>query len=69
MKQAVIRDVVIFSDALNVELIELLKNTLTDAKYNKVDIKTKLDELGRAHTELAAQIDDVSKWLTGEMEG
>ena len=68
VKQAVIREVVIFSDALNVELIDLLKDALTSVKYNKDDIKTKLDELGRAHAELAAQIDDVSEWLLGEME-
>ena len=61
--------IAIFSDALNVELIDLLKNTLTNVKYNKSDIKTKLDELGKAHPELAAQIDDVSVWLIGEMEG
>ncbi len=69
MKQAVIREVVIFSDALNVELIDLLKDTLTAVRYNKGDIKTKFDELGKIHAELAAQIDDVSEWLTSEMEG
>ena len=68
VKQAVITEVVIFSDALNVELIDLLKESLIDVKYNKEAIKAKLDELGRAHTELAAQIEDVSKWLTSEME-
>ena len=68
VKQAVIRDVVIFSDALNVELIELLKDTLTDIKYDKHEIKAKFDELSKAHPELAAQIDDVSEWLLSEME-
>ena len=69
VKQAVIREVVIFSDALNVDLIELLKETLTDSKYNRNDVKTKLDELGTAQPELAAQVNDVSEWLTSEMEG
>lgn len=69
VKQAVIRDVVIFSDALNVELIDLLKDTLTGIKYDKHEIKAKFDELCKAHPELAVQIDDVSKWLTSEMEG
>ena len=69
VKQAVITEVVIFSDALNVELIELLKDALTDVKYNKVDIKIQLDDLAKAHAELAAQIEDVSKWLTNEIEG
>ena len=61
--------IAIFSDALNVELIELLKESLTGIKYDKEAIKAKLDELGKAHPELAAHIEDVSKWLTSEMEG
>ena len=69
VKQAVIREVVIFSDALNVELIDLLKESLADVKYDKHDIKAKFDELSRAHPDLAAQIDDVSEWLRDEMEG
>ena len=69
VKQAVIREVVIFSDALNVELIDLLKESLADVKYDKHDIKAKFDELSRAHAELATQIDDVSEWLRGVMEG
>ena len=68
MKQAVIREVVIFSDALNVELIDLLKDTLTDVKYGKHHITVKFDELAKAHPELAAQIDDVSEWLISEMK-
>ena len=32
VKQAVISEVVIFSDALNIELIDLLKESLTDVK-------------------------------------
>ena len=69
VKQAVISEVVIFSDALNVELIDLLKESLTGVKYSKVDIKTKLDELSKVHLELVAQIDDVFKWLIEQMEG
>ncbi|MGB3109395.1 MAG: lipoate--protein ligase [Psychrobacter alimentarius] len=69
VKQAVITDVVIFSDALNVELIDLLQQTLAGVKYNKDDIKARFNELNQRHSELTAQIDDVSKWLTGEMEG
>ena len=69
IKQAVISEVVIFSDALNVELIDLLKDTLTGIKYDKHEINAKLAELGKAHAELAVQIDDVSNWLIGEMEG
>ncbi|MGP5345266.1 lipoate--protein ligase [Psychrobacter celer] len=69
VQQAVITDVVIFSDALNVELIDLLKQTLTSTKYNRSEVKAKLAELAQAHDELAAQVGDVSAWLTSEMEG
>jgi lipoate-protein ligase A len=47
VKQAVIEAVVIFSDVLNVELIESLKSTLTGIKYNKNDIKAKIEDLAR----------------------
>jgi len=69
VKQAVIEEVVIFSDALNVELIDLLKETLTGVKYNKKEIKNALDNLANAQPELAAQVNDFSGWLVGEMEG
>ena len=69
VKQAVIREVVIFSDALNVELIELLKESLTGIKYDKEAIKAKLDELGKAHPELAAHTEDVGSWMVRELEG
>ncbi|MGE6244636.1 lipoate--protein ligase [Psychrobacter proteolyticus] len=69
VKQAMITEVVIFSDALNVELIDLLKKTLTGVKYNKPEIKNKLDDLTKAQPELAAQISDFEQWLVGEMEG
>ncbi|MGP4733160.1 MULTISPECIES: lipoate--protein ligase [unclassified Psychrobacter] len=69
VKQAMITEVVIFSDALNVELIDLLKETLTGIKYNKPEIKDKLDDLTKAQPELTAQVSDFEKWLVGEMEG
>lgn len=69
VKQAVIEEVVIFSDALNVELIDLLKETLTDIKYNRHEVKAHLDELGKAHADLKAQIDDFCIWLLDRMEG
>ena len=69
VKQAIISEVVIFSDALNVELIVLLKDTLTEVKYNKEAIKDRLDELKNAHSELAGQIVDFGEWLVGEVEG
>ncbi|MDN3447130.1 lipoate--protein ligase [Psychrobacter sp. APC 3281] len=69
VKQAIITEVVIFSDALNVELIDLLKKTLTGVKYNKPEIKNKLDDLTKAQPELAAQVSDFEQWLVGEMEG
>lgn len=69
VKQAMITEVVIFSDALNVELIDLLKKTLTGIKYNKPEIKNKLDDLAIAQPELATQVSNFEKWLVGEMEG
>ncbi|HAM61177.1 MAG TPA: lipoate--protein ligase, partial [Psychrobacter sp.] len=69
VQQAVITDVVIFSDALNVELIDLLKETLTGLKYNNGEIKGALAELAKTQLELVAQINDFEGWLVGEMEG
>ena len=69
VKQAMITEVVIFSDALNVELIDLLKETLTGIRYNKKEIQAKLDKLAKAQPELAAQVGDFEQWLVGEMEG
>ena len=68
VKQAVISEVVIFSDALNVELIDLLKDTLTGIKYDKNEIQAKLDMLQTAHSDLAAHIHDFEQWLSKEME-
>ena len=69
VQQAMIEEVVIFSDALNVELIDLLKAALTGIKYNRYEVKDTLDELSKAHTDLKAQIDDFCTWLLSEMEG
>ncbi|MBA6243747.1 MULTISPECIES: lipoate--protein ligase [unclassified Psychrobacter] len=63
VKQAMITEVVIFSDALNIELIDLIKNTLTGVKYNNPEIKNKLDDLTKAQPELAAQVSDFEQWL------
>ncbi len=69
VKQAVIEEVVIFSDALNVELIDDLKEALTGVKYNKENIQAKLNGLNQAQPELAEQISDFKQWLIAEMEG
>ena len=68
VQHAVITDVVIFSDALNVELIERLKETLTDIRYDRNEVKAKLAKLSETHSDLATQIDEVSEWLISEME-
>ena len=68
VQHAVITDVVIFSDALNVELIEQLKEALTAVKYNKSEIQDNFDTLAKSQPELAAQIAEVSEWLISEME-
>ena len=67
VKQAVITEVVIFSDALNIELIDLLKETLTGVKYNKHEIQDALAELAKAQPEIATQVSDFEGWLVGEM--
>ena len=69
VKQAMIEKVVIFSDALNVELIDLLKAALTGIKYNRHEVKDTLDKLSKAHADLTAQVDDFCTWLLSEMEG
>lgn len=56
-------EVVIFSDALNVELIDDLKEALKGVKYNKEDIKAKLNGLNQAQPDLARQVNDFCEWL------
>lgn len=67
VQQAVITDVVIFSDALNVELIDELKRTLTDTKYTIAEVQAKLQVLKRERTDLADQVADFEQWLVGQM--
>ena len=67
IKQAVIAEVVIFSDALNIELIDLLKETLTGVKYNKHEIQDALAELAKVQPELETQVNDFEGWLVSEM--
>ncbi|WP_352336467.1 lipoate protein ligase C-terminal domain-containing protein [Psychrobacter sp. 16-MNA-CIBAN-0192] len=55
-----IEEVIIFSDTLNVRLIDLLKEALTGVKYNKEVIKVKLDDLGKEHTKFRVL---ASSWL------
>lgn len=67
VQQAVIIEVVIFSDALNVELIDELKQTLTDTKYTIAEVQAKLQALKRERTDLADQVADFEQWLVGQM--
>ncbi|MDO5770164.1 MAG: lipoate protein ligase C-terminal domain-containing protein, partial [Psychrobacter sp.] len=69
VKQAVIEEAVIFSDALNVELIDALKEALTGVKYNKEAISAKLSALSEARPEMASQVADFSGWLVGAIKG
>ena len=66
---AVIKEVAIFLGTLNVELIEVLKNTLTGGKYNKAAINAQSAALSTAQPEMASQVDDFSAWLVGEIKG
>lgn len=67
VQQAVITEVVIFSDALNVELIDELKQALTDTKYTIAEVQAKLQALKRERTDLADQVADFERWLVGQM--
>ena len=67
VQQAVITEVVIFSDALNVELIDELKQTLTDTKYTIAEVQAKLQALKRERTDLADQVADFEQWLVSQM--
>lgn len=67
VQQAVIREVVIFSDALNVELIDELKQTLTDTKYTIADVKVKLEALKKERPDLVEQVTDFEQWLVQQM--
>ena len=68
VQQAVITDVVIFSDALNVELIDELKQALVETKYTITDVKAKLETLKVERVDLADQVSDFEQWLVSEME-
>src|SRR5699024_9958602 len=68
VQQAVITDVVIFSDALNVELIDELKQALVETKYTIADVKAKLETLKVERVDLADQVSDFEQWLVSEME-
>ena len=67
--QAQISEVIIFSDALNVELIDALKAALTGAKYSQDGITARLDTLANTHPEFAAQVGDVKMWVIREVVG
>lgn len=66
--QAVIKEAVIFSDALNVELIEGLKQALTGIKYTLNSVQSALDDLQQSQPQMAAQVADFQAWLIAEME-
>lgn len=53
----------------NVALIGILKEALTEVKYDKDTISAKLAILSEAHLGLATQIDELAAWLLGEIKG
>ncbi|UNK05469.2 lipoate--protein ligase [Psychrobacter raelei] len=70
--QAIMTEVVIFSDALNVELIEALKQALTGAKYTVDAVTSRLNDLKQqpaagSESSWITQITDFEQWLTGQM--
>ncbi|WP_019672046.1 lipoate--protein ligase [Psychrobacter lutiphocae] len=67
VQHAIIQEVVIFSDALNVDLIDALRQALVDTKYTIEDVKAKLEILKNQQPELASQVSDFEQWLVAEM--
>lgn len=67
VNQATITEVVIFSDALNVGLIDALKDALMGVKYNKDAVRSALETLKTSEPEMAAQVADVEGWVLGEI--
>lgn len=67
VNQATITEVVIFSDALNVGLIDALKDALTGIKYSKDAIRSTFETLKISEPEMVAQVTDVKDWVLGEM--
>lgn len=68
VEQALIKDVVIFSDALNVELIEVLKAALVGTRYTLDSVQSTLDNLKQTQPEVADQVTDFQAWLLRKME-
>ena len=53
-----IEEVIIFSDALNARLINLLKEAMKGVKYNKEALRDGLNDLGKVHPDLAGQVEE-----------
>lgn len=67
VEQAMIKEVVIFSDALNVDLIESLKQTLTGVRYTIEAVQAQLNQLQQSQPEMAQQVAEFQAWLVSEM--
>ena len=68
VEQGLIKEVVIFSDALNVDLIDSLKQALTGVRYSIESVQAKLNQLQQAQPEMAQQVAEFQAWLAGEMQ-
>lgn len=66
IKKGIIDECVIFSDALNVELIECLKETLECIPYAEHKIHSALSQLALDKAEFKVYIDELMQWFNDE---
>lgn len=67
VNQAVINEVEIFSDALDVKLIEAIKNSLLNTVYHIGSISEKLEQLIAQNGQWQGAINDLKTWLATEV--
>ncbi|PIE44690.1 MAG: lipoate--protein ligase [Gammaproteobacteria bacterium] len=68
VKNAVIVDVEIFSDALDIQLIEAIKTALLNTTYQMDDIGKKLDACVGDNSNWRAPITEIKSWMASEVK-
>lgn len=63
VEKAVVTDVKIFSDALDINLIEFLQNNLSKVKYTVEDMQQHFTSLTAARSEYAEQLNEICTWM------
>ncbi len=67
VKNAIIEDVVIFSDALDVTFIDLVKEKLIGVPYRIDNIKESLETISIEQNSYEIQLDELVDWLSGQI--